>query len=206
MPKIVDKEQKKSEIARVAIQLFSEKGFENATLQNIADAAGVGKGTIYHYFKSKFDILKQIVTELLNEFNSAIESAVFDEGDPEAQIFSLFDQTIDWSLRVENILIVYLELILMNQRNNTYGDFLEDIRNLLADYRAWMLEIIESGIKMGRFRDDIDVKSLSIFLVASMDGLFLHYLFDNRNFDLKAVTESFLKTFFKGLLKGDRKK
>ena len=87
----------------------------------------MGKGTIYHYFKSKFDILKQIVTELLNEFNSAIESAVFDEGDPEAQIFSLFDQTIDWSLRVENILIVYLELILMNQRNKAYGDFLEDI-------------------------------------------------------------------------------
>ena len=69
-----------------------------------------------------------------------------------------------------------------------------------------MLEIIESGIEMGKFRDDIDVKSLPIFLVASMDGLFLHYLFDNRNFDLKAVTESFLTTFFKGLLKGDRKK
>lgn len=203
MPKIVDKEQKQSEIARVALMLFAEKGFEKTTLQNIASASGLGKGTLYHYFHSKFDILKKTVDEIMNEFADAIESAVFNEADPEKQIRSLFDQTIEWSLMVEPVLIVYMEMILINLRNNDYGDFLNDIRKLVSDYRIWLGDIIEKGKSEGKFKAEVDAKSLSVYLVASMDGLFLHYILDNRNFDLKAATDEFLKTLFNGLFKGD---
>ncbi len=202
MPKIVDKEQKQSEIAKVAIQLFAEKGFENTTLQNIADATGVGKGTIYHYFKSKFDILKKTASEILNEFTMSIESSIFDESDPEKQIRFLFDQSIEWGLKVEHIFIVYFELILINLRNNEYDDFLDELRKLISDYRVWTTEIIEKGKSMGKFRKDVDAKSLSIYLVASIDGLFLHYMFDNRTLDLKSAVDEFLKTLFTGLGNG----
>ncbi len=51
------KEQTRQRILKSALRLFSEFGFERPTVQEIATAAGVGKGTIYNYFHTKEDIL-----------------------------------------------------------------------------------------------------------------------------------------------------
>jgi AcrR family transcriptional regulator len=51
------KQQTRENIARVALDLFAERGYENTTLAEIADAADVSKRTIFAYFESKEDIL-----------------------------------------------------------------------------------------------------------------------------------------------------
>jgi AcrR family transcriptional regulator len=51
---------RREEIAHKAAVLFEEKGFHNASMENIAEAVGVRKPTLYHYFSSKDDILFQI--------------------------------------------------------------------------------------------------------------------------------------------------
>ena len=56
MPKIVDKAAKKNEILLAAMRLFAEKGVVNSKMADIAIAAGIGKGTIYEYFRSKEEI------------------------------------------------------------------------------------------------------------------------------------------------------
>ena len=49
---------KKQEISSMAMKIFAKKGFEKTTIQEIADGVGIGKGTIYEYFKTKEDICK----------------------------------------------------------------------------------------------------------------------------------------------------
>ena len=56
-PKLVDKEQRKQEIALVALDLFAEKGIEAASISEVAKAAGIGKGTVYEYFASKEELI-----------------------------------------------------------------------------------------------------------------------------------------------------
>jgi AcrR family transcriptional regulator len=51
---------KYQQILDAAIGLFSERGFDSASIQDIAQAAGVAKGTVYLYFKSKDDLMDQV--------------------------------------------------------------------------------------------------------------------------------------------------
>ncbi len=51
------KQQTRAAIMQAAIKLFSEKGFEQTSIEELAKAAGIGKGTIYSYFQTKTDIL-----------------------------------------------------------------------------------------------------------------------------------------------------
>jgi AcrR family transcriptional regulator len=59
-----------------AIRVFSQRGFENTTLEAIARAAGVSVGLIYRYFKNKEDLLYYAILEILAAYAAAIPQAV----------------------------------------------------------------------------------------------------------------------------------
>ena len=67
------KQQTRETIARVALQLFAERGYEHTTLVEIADAADVSKRTIFAYFESKEDILFSDVPALLEQLRQTLE-------------------------------------------------------------------------------------------------------------------------------------
>lgn len=68
MPRIVKKaEDRKKEIIGAARQLFREKGHENLTMQELMDRLNIVKGTIYHHFGSKNDLLEAVVEDLIDE-------------------------------------------------------------------------------------------------------------------------------------------
>jgi len=69
LAKIVDKVQKKKDIALSCKELFVENSINNLTISQVASTAGVGKGTIYEYFKNKEDIVFKIINILLQEHN-----------------------------------------------------------------------------------------------------------------------------------------
>ncbi len=56
----MERQDKYQQILEAAIELFSENGMENTSIQEIAELAGVAKGTIYLYFKSKDDLMEQV--------------------------------------------------------------------------------------------------------------------------------------------------
>ena len=68
MPRIVKKaDERKKEIIGAARELFREKGQENVTMQELMDRLKIAKGTIYHHFASKNDLLEAIVEDLVDE-------------------------------------------------------------------------------------------------------------------------------------------
>ena len=67
------KQRTRETIARVALQLFAERGYERTTLAEIADAADVSKRTIFTYFESKEDILFSDVPALLEQLRQTLE-------------------------------------------------------------------------------------------------------------------------------------
>ncbi|MDY6796278.1 MAG: helix-turn-helix domain-containing protein [Actinomycetota bacterium] len=60
---------------RSALGLFSKKGFQNTTVAEIAESAGLSKGLIYWYWDSKEKIAFSLVREMLSEFLKTIENA-----------------------------------------------------------------------------------------------------------------------------------
>jgi len=69
---------KREELIKIAIKLFSEKGFENTPLSVVCEAANVSKGLISHHFKSKNGLLREIfrkTTHLIIEINKPLRTA-----------------------------------------------------------------------------------------------------------------------------------
>ena len=74
------KEIREKQIKEAALKLFSEKGFHNTTITQIADAAELGKGTIYWYWRSKEELAFSLVEDMLKDFVELIEGARNAEG------------------------------------------------------------------------------------------------------------------------------
>lgn len=76
MPKILN--NVKEDICRVSRSMLSEEGYENLSIRNIAKNCGIGMGTIYNYFKSKDDIIFDIIMEdwttILGRMDRSIKS------------------------------------------------------------------------------------------------------------------------------------
>jgi AcrR family transcriptional regulator len=92
-PKVV--EDRKEQIVDAAIGVFSEKGFARATNRDIAEAAGITAGLIYHYFKSKEELLRAAIERrsAAGLFRS-IDKAMFDL-EPEEMLRKLLTQMLE---------------------------------------------------------------------------------------------------------------
>src|SRR5512146_571364 len=82
---------KRERILRAAIKIFSQKGFFNAKVSEIARAAGVADGTIYLYFKNKDDLLISLFEEKMGEIVNGIRAKVADGGGPLARLRIFID-------------------------------------------------------------------------------------------------------------------
>ena len=72
---MMDKREKENKLMEKALKLFTEKGVNNTSIQDIADEAGVGKGTFYLYFKDKYDIRDKVIASCSNKlFSDALPS------------------------------------------------------------------------------------------------------------------------------------
>ncbi len=66
------KRRTKMAILEAAVQLFSEKGYERTSITDLAEAAGIGKGTVYSYFRKKSDIFLAFCEEQLETISTTI--------------------------------------------------------------------------------------------------------------------------------------
>jgi TetR/AcrR family fatty acid metabolism transcriptional regulator len=67
------KEAKRELIFKAAVEVFSTRGYHNATMSEIATAAGIGKGTIYEYFPSKLQLFQQMLIKGMDTYYASID-------------------------------------------------------------------------------------------------------------------------------------
>lgn len=80
MPRILkDPEVRKSEIMDTAWELFNSKGYEKTSVLDILEKAGIAKGTLYYYFKSKEEILDAVIDRALDEGAARLEGIIGDK-------------------------------------------------------------------------------------------------------------------------------
>jgi len=165
---IVDKEQKKKDIALGAKTLILEEGINNITISQIAKAANIGKGTVYEYFKNKDEIVFELVEVLMLEHNLIKESNLAKLTTTREKIkhfFSFFYVDEDRELRE-----IYKQFtaIALTSKNEAMVDFQTECYNL---YAHWMETIVEEGINKGELKSE--AKELIMGIFAFAQGLFL---------------------------------
>jgi len=188
---------KRIKILKAALYLFSWKGYHRTRIREIAEHAGVGKGTIYEYFKSKEDLFTSLITYVLK----VMDEYAFQEVKPDMKA----------SLKIKALVTGYLELVenmpreaimVMTEfwsegiRNHIKFDFRDTYKKYLIITR----KILEEGIKKGEFKETVNVDNLSRSFLAFMDGILLHAMvFRRKEIDMKRIAEDFLDAIFKGI-------
>jgi AcrR family transcriptional regulator len=67
-------EERRQEIIAAARELFETKDYEKTTMQNVMDQLGIAKGTIYHYFKSKEELLEAVIEHTISEYIAGMQT------------------------------------------------------------------------------------------------------------------------------------
>ena len=122
---MMDKKEKENRLMEKALKLFTEKGVNNTSIQDIADEAGVGKGTFYLYFKDKYDIRDKVIANCSNKLFADALSAL-----NKSYIKNFEDQiifVINYILDELNKNKILLKLI---SKNLSFGLFNTTISNL----------------------------------------------------------------------------
>jgi len=198
MPKIVDHDKRRAELALAAVEVFAQRGFEETAMRDIAEAAGVAKGLLYRYFGSKDDLLSYITRDLVSAFDRSIREAISQAIHPEERLRLFVGEFVQFIAAFPSLLRVYTEIWMYNLKGR-YPEMKKLFDDALAQYRGTIAEIVADGQRAGTFRDNLNPRHTAIGMMAFLDGVGIHFLYDESGFDVKAVVELFLETTLSGL-------
>jgi AcrR family transcriptional regulator len=198
MPIIVDKQKKRQEIMEAAIAIFSRMGYHRAKIKDIADEAGVGKGTVYEYFETKEDLFLQAGDFLYAQYIEAQKMSLDAVGDSKERIRSLISATL------ENAVIwtgmMYLTIDIWSEMDRKGKE--DKLRRLMKDMIARMIDVfvqyVREGQKGGVFKK-LDPRLMSRIVLASLDGLVFQLLINRDAFDTKVMSDVLAEILLEGM-------
>lgn len=159
-------ERKRREVLDAAIELFAEKGYDGASLLDIADAVGLLKGSLYYYARSKEELLLAIVEDVFDEGTSAAEAVRASSGTPPERLRASLVRAATYMLTHRQQAAVYFR---------DAKALSEERRAELAPRRtAWvrsLTDLLCTGQKSGHFRDDVDPRVAVVPLIGAINWL-----------------------------------
>ena len=199
-PRIIDKQAKKKEILNAAMKVFARKGVANTKIIDVAMAAGIGKGTIYEYFKSKEDIFAEAFHYFMEQVDTVIAKRLYKIDDPMEKLAALIsgwievmqDTSIDF---IEIMMDFWAEGVRHKHKHTAFN-----LTEMYDKYRIMIVKILEEGISKGKIRHENTTIFASI-LIGALDGLMLQWIMDQNLFKFDEVADVLKKTFVEGLKK-----
>jgi TetR/AcrR family transcriptional regulator, fatty acid metabolism regulator protein len=164
---------KRRQILDAAIRVFARQGFHATRVADIADEAGVAYGLVYHYFKSKEEVLNELFSERWSLLLAAIEEADRSEAAPRAKLEAVAGSIVD-SYRHDPELMKVI-IVEVTRAANSFG------RTHLAEIRRAydsIARIVAGGQRQGAFRDDIDADFASMSFYGAIEQLLSGWIFE----------------------------
>ncbi|WP_395695503.1 TetR/AcrR family transcriptional regulator [Nocardioides sp.] len=149
-----DEGSRRDELLAIAARLFADKGFKNTTVRDIADAAGILSGSLYHHFDSKESMVDEILRTFQEELFGQYDEILASGDDPLTQL--------------EQAVLVSFDAI--DRHHDEVAIFQNDAAYLLTfdrfSYLAYRnrqsrevwLTLLRRGIDAGVLRDDLDLE------------------------------------------------
>lgn len=189
---IVDKVQKKKDIAFSCKDLFIEKGIHKVTIAEAAKTAGVGKGTIYEYFKNKEEIVFEIANIMLQKNEEQLQIDIAKSVTTKDKIKKFYE--IFCSEERVELREVYKEFISITLVSPSEQMIAFQTKTNNHFYELFQ-EIIQEGIdKNELIKESMDL-SLGMFVTGK--GMFIQSVTTNTIDDLKIELNLYIDTIYK---------
>jgi len=194
-----EKLRQRQEMLAAALELFSEKGYHNVSMHQVAAQAEFAIGTLYKFFQSKEDLYKALVLEQCDKFHDAIVRAV-EKPDDEVEKLRNYVRT-KGEIFCSNL--PFIRLYLAESRGasfNIKAGLVEEVRKGYYDLLERLASIFESGIQSGRFKNIVGPYYLAVALDSTVNAFHLLWLEAPERHPYPEDPDAILDIFFKGLV------
>jgi len=184
---------KRERILEAAQTVFARKGYYQAKIEEIAELAGVGKGTVYEYFVSKEELYKEMFKVILNRYTEY----VMVEATPEMT-------TKEW---IRHLLEMHLRYMLENRQHmpTNFGD----LGGMDTEILEWMYDmrkrsvnrlvpVFQKGIDRGELKG-MDPELGANLLIGMMRGVTLPLMVEGTYGEPSQVAEAMTEILFHGI-------
>jgi TetR/AcrR family transcriptional regulator, fatty acid metabolism regulator protein len=176
-------EDKRRQLLDAAVRVFARKGFHASRVGDIAEEAGVAHGLLYHYFKSKDQVLEAVFHENWSILIARIESVEETEEPAADQIRHIAAIVLRTWLHLPDVVRVVIQEF---GRSPELG---ERIGELTLPIDA-LQRVIARGIERGEFREDVDPAFAATVVYGSIDELLTAWVLGRLPSDEEAVARA----------------
>jgi AcrR family transcriptional regulator len=154
------------EVIAAAIEVFARKGYAAASMQDVADAVGQLKGSLYHYIDSKEDLLFRIFDESHRQAMEIIDEVVALGLPPLERMHEYFQRYVKWYLdNVERVGLYF------NERRYLEGPRRETVVTQGRFYARFLQDMIEEAQAAGTVPPEADPRMSAFFIMGAVNTL-----------------------------------
>jgi len=160
--------ERRAQILEAALRVFARKGFAGARTDDIAQEAGVSKGLLYWYFKSKDAIIRALLGVLFEPDLKVLERLVAQRERPAGErLLEVARQALDSLPAIESVLPVAYEFYALAARP---GPVRQALQEYYRRYQTLLAELITQGVARGEWQVD-DPQEIALGWLAQFEGL-----------------------------------
>jgi AcrR family transcriptional regulator len=200
--KITDKAKRKEltqmrqkQILDVAVEVFSKNGYARTQVDEIANLAGLGKGTVYRYFKDKKSLFLSVADKGIENLKDLVLEAMAKEKEPLDKIKKAIEKYLKFFEANSSLIgiLIHEQSEFQKRIQKRYFDhYYEHINK--------MEEVFRQGIAKGQIKK-IDVKGAVGILTNMLNGLVYMWQIEGRKYPIVEKAPMLLKIYFSGIVK-----
>lgn len=194
-------DERKDFISKVATKVFSEKGYQSASLQDIAKGLNISKAGIYYYFKSKDDLLAYILIRNSDIFLAKLQNTIKknkEEGLDPQESFKRLIHTYAQHVNIDKD----KRLIVLRERHQLTDMYK---RELLKRERQ-LFHILKGELKkITNLKEEIDPNVIT-FMLISMSHWLGYWFKEGKKLDLETIIDQNIWIIFNGIMKPGKKR
>jgi AcrR family transcriptional regulator len=190
----MSRKAREAEIYQAAARVFRRKGYHAARIQDVADALGMHKGSLYYYISSKEDLLRGLVEGPMQRMVEATREILATRHDPAQKLTRVIEMHLRHFQEAKDFFGIFLREDL---------DFLDanaetDLRGLVRTYDALWDEVLCEGVEAGVFDAEMEVPVVRKAIIGMCNGTYTWFRADGP-YPIQEIARQFAAFALNGL-------
>jgi len=186
------KQSRREQILRTATKIFCDKTYHGTTLQDIADAVGMLKGSLYYYISSKEKLLDDIILDAIHTLNKDLERVERANLPPVERLRQIIKEHVKFNANYKESGTLFI-----TERNVFSSLAMGELVAILDRRDKLVTKTLNEAVEMGLYRP-VDIRLTVLAIVGLCNSLLFWYQPTGR-LSYKAIADAFFELLHQGL-------
>jgi AcrR family transcriptional regulator len=186
------KEETRGNIIDCAVSFFREKGFQETSMEEIAEKSDVSKGTLYNYFQDKESTLVGYFQIIIADYGKRMNESFVENKDIKSTLYSLLDFISSIFKNDKELAVTYFKYRMPSRFDVTLDS------SQRSGIEKWVLEIMEKAQKEGQLRTDIPALVLTRNFQFLAMSFFISTIYTDAPFEIDIIKSQLVGLFLNG--------